>query len=1150
MALLPLRRSEGKPQQAVRKSPVRRQQGSGSAPRLLLLRQRREENGQEQEQENEVRRAASFQAKLNIGAADDSFEREADAVADQVMRAEDAPWPQAEAARSPLEAGLRRSITPLFLRRRLQRQADDTAEPAAFAVDEAAMATLADEMQQESAAETEGAEPAPTMAGEAEAEAPVQAKPVAMGSRQAHEADTDFEKRLYARKGAGQALPAALRRFMEARLGADFSAVRVYQDAEADALNRRIAARAFTHGADIFFAAGQFRPHDPQGRRLLAHELTHVIQQGAAPALSGAQGPALQTAPPGRVQRGLREWLAEKANSLLRHIPGFTLLTVIVGYNPVLGEEVARTPRNILEGVISLLPGGTLLFDKLNESGAVEQAANWLAGEIEALGLSLRLVRRLFAQAWEEMGILEGIAGNVAILKRIFGKVLGRILRFVTRVAGKIREFVFRGALRLVGAPVERVMALLSKGASVLQRVFDDPIGFIRNLFLAVKRGLGGFVQRIGKYLREGLVAWLTGAISAAGLRLPERWDLRGVVSLAMQILGLTYANVRAKLVRRLGERAVSRIEQVVTLVRQMLTRGPIVLWEKIKQRLLSLKDTVMNAIRSWVISKVIMAGVGWLMGLLNPVAGLVKLVRMLVDVVMFFVNNWERLLAFANSVFGSLAAISAGRVADAARFIEQSLARMVPLLIGFFARLLGLGGISDKIREIMQRVRRPIERAIDAVVARLVRFARKLLRRLRSGVRRAGQRVMGWWRQRLNFSTRKGESHSIYFRGQGATASLMVNSSPKTFAAFLQQQERVLAPRGERSQRRNAELLQAYRDLRDTYRQIERAIEARKRSRDDSELPELRALRSKAKAYMDKLEEFGEWDLEETKIEHSGGAYRFAGLALAEPLTRRGKPGSEPTVSNNPYWQRLRRRKQGNRTYYVRGHLINHNVHGPGNTWENLTPITQEANRRHEREVESKVKQAVDQGQTLSYEVKAEYGRRVNTSLLSAIERDVRADARTKALRKDIVEAEQALPLRLVCTVKRKQGQGYENWISNYPIPNAPAQDSPDDYQVEEGPALRYRLLRLNLSQPVPEGFQGDARQVALEAYTQLPNIGPQRAAVLFEMRARLLGPEQTREALTQRGISVNYMDAWQSAAFEVSYTGATRWDPPRTSG
>jgi hypothetical protein len=69
---------------------------------------------------------------------------------------------------------------------------------------------------------------------------------------------------------------------MEPRLGADFGAVRVHTDREADSFSRAVHARAFTLGSDIFFRAGEYAPGRPEGRRLLAHELTHSIQQGAA----------------------------------------------------------------------------------------------------------------------------------------------------------------------------------------------------------------------------------------------------------------------------------------------------------------------------------------------------------------------------------------------------------------------------------------------------------------------------------------------------------------------------------------------------------------------------------------------------------------------------------------------------------------------------------------------------------------------------------------------------------------------------------------------------------------------------------------------------------------------------------------------------
>lgn len=80
--------------------------------------------------------------------------------------------------------------------------------------------------------------------------------------------------------GTGEALEPGLRTLMEAVHGRDFSEVRVHRDGAAAASARRLGARAYTLGNHLVFAAGQYRPQVPAGRRLLAHELTHVVQQG------------------------------------------------------------------------------------------------------------------------------------------------------------------------------------------------------------------------------------------------------------------------------------------------------------------------------------------------------------------------------------------------------------------------------------------------------------------------------------------------------------------------------------------------------------------------------------------------------------------------------------------------------------------------------------------------------------------------------------------------------------------------------------------------------------------------------------------------------------------------------------------------------
>ena len=88
----------------------------------------------------------------------------------------------------------------------------------------------------------------------------------------------------------GHPLDPTTRALMEPRLGHDFSRVRVHADGEAATAARAVQARAYTIGRDIVFGSGEYRPATVEGRRLLAHELTHVVQQrGAGEGGLGAQ---------------------------------------------------------------------------------------------------------------------------------------------------------------------------------------------------------------------------------------------------------------------------------------------------------------------------------------------------------------------------------------------------------------------------------------------------------------------------------------------------------------------------------------------------------------------------------------------------------------------------------------------------------------------------------------------------------------------------------------------------------------------------------------------------------------------------------------------------------------------------------------------
>lgn len=88
-----------------------------------------------------------------------------------------------------------------------------------------------------------------------------------------------LETAIHQAKSGGHPLPKHLRQPMERSFGADFSQVRVHTDHQADRLSRSISAEAFTTGRDIFFRQGTYRPESSGGQELLAHELTHVVQQ-------------------------------------------------------------------------------------------------------------------------------------------------------------------------------------------------------------------------------------------------------------------------------------------------------------------------------------------------------------------------------------------------------------------------------------------------------------------------------------------------------------------------------------------------------------------------------------------------------------------------------------------------------------------------------------------------------------------------------------------------------------------------------------------------------------------------------------------------------------------------------------------------------
>jgi hypothetical protein len=140
-------------------------------------------------------------------------------------------------------------------------------------------------------------------------------------------------------------------------------------------------------------------------------------------------------------------------------------------------------------------------------------------------------------------------------------------------------------------------------------------------------------------------------------------------------------------------------------------------LWEQVQEQFSDLKETVIGEIKNMVVTQVITAGVKWIIGLLNPASAFVKAAMAIYDIIMFFVNRGSQVLELVNSIVDAVAAIASGAVGGAAKLVENALSRALPVVIGFMASLLGVGGLAKKVEKIIGRIRQRIDKAIDKIL-------------------------------------------------------------------------------------------------------------------------------------------------------------------------------------------------------------------------------------------------------------------------------------------------------------------------------------------------------------------------------------------------------------------------------------------------
>jgi hypothetical protein len=676
---------------------------------------------------------------------------------------------------------------------------------------------------------------------------------------------------IQASMATGTALPVGVRRFMEPRFRADFGQVKIHTGDKSAKLNRQLNAKAFTVGNQIFFGKDQFKPESQEGQGLIAHELTHTIQQGGS--VQRSVEPVVHAHSEPHVQRlfGIdtdpRAYLAKKADE----IPGFAMLTVVIGYNPITNAKVDRSAGNLLRGAIKMIPvAGGYIAEALENHGIFDKVSQFVAGQFDTLkdiGSSLianieafikdvsitdlvhpgevidrgkrivtnaidriiafatglkntvvtlikdailkplaafakknapngydllsavlgkdpisgetveqsaenliapfmkmigqeevwnnmkeakaiprcwawyqtekgkvkALVQELpteFVNAFKSLDVIDIVLLPKAFVKLavVFGGVAAKFIKWGGEAVWNLLEIIFD-----VLAPT--VMPYVKKAQAAFKTILKDPIGFVGNLVRAGKQGFEMFAGNILEHLKAALIKWIVGPLADVGVYIPKAFSLIEIVKLVLSVLGLTWQNIRGKLVKIIPEPVLVGLEKTASILVTLVKDGPAAAWEQIKAELSELKDQLIAQVSEMVTTEVVKAAVMKLVSMLNPAGAVVQAIIAVYNTVTFFIDKAKQIAAVVAAFIDSIASIAAGQVSAAASKVEQTLANTLTVVIAFLAKFAGLGGIPAKVTGIIKKIRKPIDKGLDKIVA----WLGKMLQKVGSAVAQAG---------------------------------------------------------------------------------------------------------------------------------------------------------------------------------------------------------------------------------------------------------------------------------------------------------------------------------------------------------------------------------------------------------------------------
>ncbi|MBI3230148.1 MAG: DNA/RNA non-specific endonuclease [Burkholderiales bacterium] len=476
-------------------------------------------------------------------------------------------------------------------------------------------------------------------------------------------------------------------------------------------------------------------------------------------------------------------------------------------------------------------------------------------------------------------------------------------------------------------------MPYLKKVGASLRQIFKNPLPFVRNLARAGVLGFRQFMTRFGTHLKNGVIQWLTGSLP--GVYIPQALNLQEIVKFVLSVLGISWAALRAKLVRAIGEPAVVVLENTFEIVKILVTQGPAAAWDKIKEHLTNLKDMAIDAIKDFIYTNVVTRATAKIASLMIPGAGFISAIVSIWDMIQVFMQQLQRIIAVGRAILDSVMDIASGASGNAAIKVESVLANMLTLAINFLAGFVGLGGVAGKVMNVINtKIRPPIDKAMDKLVEWIVNAGRRLMAAVRGG-------------------SAAGQDQNAMSIEQVLAQPPSTGDRSSTQKQTELQQAIALGDRIMDKERSLTDVLAYLPRMQRRFRLTEIAM-----TPPDQEGKRKMHIKinpvdyTKGTKLLDGITTKITWGATKTL-----GNEQVATKMEANPL---GVEHQEGKDTNSSEQLKLMNKlattpSRANNSRYIRGHLLNYNVGGP-NEDRNLFPITAAANAEHSNKVERNV--------------------------------------------------------------------------------------------------------------------------------------------------------------------------------------------------